>query len=74
MITKFKPYQRIIVPNFLINSSRLDISGTIQRYIFNRETKKWKVECVINGTFVLLDEDRIIDYDEYHANKKKEEK
>lgn len=69
---KFRPYQRIVVKNFLINGSRLDLSGTVQRYIYNRETKEWKVEVVLNSTFVLLTEDKIMDYDAYHEEKKNE--
>jgi hypothetical protein len=69
---KFRPYQRIVVKDFMINGSRLDLSGTVQRYVLNRETKVWKVEVVLNSTYCLLDEDKIMDYDAYHEEKKNE--
>lgn len=70
MTPKFKPWQKVVIKDFLINSSRLDIGGTVIRYVLNRITREWKVEVVINSIYVLLDESRVVDYDEYHATKK----
>lgn len=66
---KYKPYQKVVVENFLINGERRDITGTVMRYVLNRETRKWMVEVEINSVYCLLTEDKLIDYNDWKGNK-----
>lgn len=68
MSPKFRPHQRIIVPNFLINGVRMDIGAEVIRY-----TPSAKVEVRINSVLVVLNEDRLIDYEEYWSELRKKE-
>lgn len=72
MSQKFRPHQRIIVPNFLINGSRMDIGAEVIKYLPSPEGA-YRVEVRINSVLVILDESRLIDYEEYWANKKQTE-
>ena len=70
---KFRPHQKVVVRNFLINDNRMDIGADVQRYLFSPESKTWKVEVRINSVMVLLDEDRLVDYEEYWDELRKKE-
>jgi len=62
---KFKQEQEVMVLQFMINSQRRDISATIQKYVYNRTTKDWNVEVLLNGVFIVLTEDRMVDSVQY---------
>ena len=74
MTRKFVNYQRVIIKQLMINGSRLDVGGTVQRYLMSGEPKTLKVEVEVNSVFLLLDEDQIVDYNQYHEEKKNEAK
>ena len=59
----FKPFQKVIVLNLLINGDRKDSWGLVQRYV------KDKVEVEVNSVYLLLSEDRLMDYEEYWEKK-----
>lgn len=70
---KFKPGQKVMAQQFLINGTRIDVDGRVERYVLNQALKKWFVEVVINDTRVSLHEDRIEDFDEFWRAKKVKE-
>lgn len=70
---KFKAHQRVVCPQFLMNGTRMDINGVVQRYVFNTETKENRVEVQINGVFVLLPEERLVDYEQFWDEMRKKE-
>jgi hypothetical protein len=67
MSNKFSNYQKVIVLNLIVNGERRDSWGLVQRYV------KDKVEVEVNSVFLLLTEDRLVDYDAYWEQKRKEE-
>lgn len=68
--TKFKPGQEVIVPDFLINGSRLDMSAIVQGYVYNKQTKTWEVEVLLNNVFIMLKEERLVDSEEFFKKQK----
>ena len=71
MSFKFSRGQKIVVPNFMINGNRMDIGAEVERYVINSDTKIWRVEVLLNDTRVILDENRLIDYNEYWEKEQK---
>lgn len=63
---KFKPEQKVILPNFLINGSRLDVPAEVKRYIHTTN----RYEIYLNSTFIYVTEERIVDEKEFWDAKK----
>jgi hypothetical protein len=59
--SKFKKDQEVVVKDFMINGSRMDIHATVTRNIYDRERKVWRVEVYLNDTYVILDQNRLVD-------------
>jgi hypothetical protein len=55
----------------MINGNRMDIGAEVERYVINSDTKIWRVEVLLNDTRVILDENRLIDYNEYWEKEQK---
>ena len=68
---KFKKDQEVVVPQFLCNGNRLDVTATVNKYIYNKDTKTWDVEVVLHTCHVVLKEDRLVDSTEFWKEKNK---
>jgi hypothetical protein len=66
---KFNKGQEVMIPNFLINGNRMDIQGVVTRPLYNRQSQTWRFEVCINEAYVILDENKIVDSNEYWSNK-----
>lgn len=64
-MNKFVPGQRVIIEDFLVNGSRMNIDGTVMRYVYNSQKKLWNVETCVNETYVYLPEEKLVDFDEF---------
>ena len=58
---KYKPEQEVMIENFLVNGTRMDISANVVRYLYNKINKTWEVEVIVNGTYITLKEERLQD-------------
>lgn len=61
----FIPGQKVIIKNFMINGSRLDIIGEIIK--FHNRTGKYEVS--INTCSVFLEPEKLIDYNIWKPEK-----
>lgn len=61
---KFKDGQRVIIPNFMINGTRMDVTGIVCRYIYSAILRKESVEVMINSVYILFDESQLKSYEE----------
>lgn len=68
MSEKFKPNQKVVVPNFVMNGNVMNVTGTVQKYIWTGQYKG-KVIVTINTVDIPLDESRLVDHDEFWAKK-----
>jgi archaellum component FlaF (FlaF/FlaG flagellin family) len=74
MERKFKANQKVVVVQFMVNGSRMDINATFERYVYSAATKKELVEILFNGIYIRLDESRLEDYSEFWDRKNAKEK
>jgi len=58
----------VAIKDFMINGTRMDTNGVVQRYI------NGKVEVQINSVYLQFDESRLEDYEIFWEQKKKETK
>ena len=70
-VGKFKYEQEVIVPQFMINGNRLDVPAIVQQYMFNKVSKTWDVQVLLNGVYIILKEDRLVDSIEFWKEKNK---
>ncbi len=67
---RFKAGDEVVIPNLLVNSTRMDVTGTVTRYLYSGGLKrKLKVEVLFNECYLLLDEANILTAKEYHDRK-----
>lgn len=64
-INKLKYGDKIVVLQLKINDTVLDITGMFGRYILDRQTKVFRAEVYVNETWIILDQDRIIEYENW---------
>lgn len=67
---KFKNYQEVVIPNFLVNGDRMDIGGLIIDNDFRVNRGKYKVR--INEVIFFLPEEKLVDATEFWRQKRKE--
>lgn len=65
---KFSYGQVVVVPNLLMNDTRIDASGMVQRYL-NVGPAKGKVLVRINTIDLPIEESRLVDYNEFYKGK-----
>lgn len=70
MEPKFKNFQRVMIPNFRINGSIMDVSGMVEG--INLRNNLYYVS--INTVVVQLPEERLVDFGEYWDKRNAEEK
>ena len=68
MEPKFKAFQKVAIENFTINGSEVTTWGIVQRY------RKNMVEVEINSVFILLPENRLVDFGEFWQIKHRDDK
>lgn len=69
LVHKFKPGQEVTISQFLINGTKLDLNATVYRYVYNKDTKTWNPELLVNGTYIVIKEDRLEDSVEFWNKK-----
>ena len=72
-MSKFKPYQEVIVLGFTVNGNKRDVPGRFIQYCTN-EARRGKVEVEINTVRIALEESRLVDLEAYWKEKNKERK
>ena len=67
---KFKNYQKVVVPNFLINGNRMDTWGIVEGY----DPRSSKYLVTINSVIVYLEESKLVDFEEFWNEQHKKDK
>lgn len=62
---KFKPGQEVMILNLLVNDNRMDVAGTVERYLYTGQPRTLKAEVLFNGVRLLLDETKLLTLQEY---------
>ena len=70
-MSKFKPYQEVMVLDFVVNGTRRDVPAKFIEYCTNLY-RRGKVEVMINTVRVTLEESKLVDLEEYWKEKNKD--
>ena len=69
-MSKFRPYQEVIVLSFVVNGTRRDVPARFIQYCTNL-ARNGKVEVEINTVRIALEESQLVDAEEYWKEKNK---
>lgn len=72
-MSKFKPYQEVMVLGFVVNGTRRDVPARFIQYCTNA-ARRGKVEVMINTVSITLEESQLVDLEAYWKEKNKESK